>query len=150
MNLFLCNFLSEWKEFVQVYFEFCWNAVSLEREQRKERRGKLRGEGGREAAHPLRLTTKRKKMQRTLRESRNEGKRVIDSCAKKYINFIAGMEGIVARYTPRYTQRSNRDNINLCAAGGQHTRNTRHNVAACSRWQIKLSNPDSCKCSFNF
>lgn len=46
MNLFLCNFLSEWKEFVQVYFEFCWNAVFLEREQRKERRGKLRGEGG--------------------------------------------------------------------------------------------------------
>lgn len=114
---------------------------------RKIKGGK--GEGG-EAAHPLRLTTKRKKMQRTLRESRNEGKRVIDSCAKKYINFIAGMEGIVARYTPRYTQRSNRDNINLCAAGGQHTRNTRHNVAACSRWQIKLSNPDSCKCSFNF
>lgn len=47
MNLFLCNFLSEWKEFVQVYLKFCWNAVFLEREQRKERRGKLRGEGGR-------------------------------------------------------------------------------------------------------
>lgn len=45
MNLFLCNFLSEWKEFVQVYLKFCWNAVSLEREQRKERRGKLRGGG---------------------------------------------------------------------------------------------------------
>lgn len=84
---------------------------------------------------------KEENAERTLRESRNEGKRVIDSCAKKYINFIAGMEGIVARYTPRYTQRSNRDNINLCAASGQHTRNTRHNVATCPRWEIKLSNP---------
>lgn len=52
MNLFLCNFLSEWKEFVQVYFEFCWNAVFLEREQRKERRGKLRGEGGGRGGRP--------------------------------------------------------------------------------------------------